>query len=160
MDKLYIICVDDQREVLSALTEDLEPLEGQILLEECESADEAWDLLDEIDAQGDHAAIIISDHVMPGTSGVEFLSELKKDGRFDKSKKILLTGLATHQDTIKAINQAGLDNYIEKPWNKHELISTIKKLLTIYIISVGLDYSHFSTITDSDTLFTILRSDT
>lgn len=53
MEKLNIICVDDQREVLSAVLQDLEPLSRWINIEDCESADEALDLMDDLDAQGE-----------------------------------------------------------------------------------------------------------
>lgn len=52
MEKLNIICVDDQREVLSAVLQDLEPLSRWINIEDCESADEALELMDDLDAQG------------------------------------------------------------------------------------------------------------
>lgn len=64
MEKLNIICVDDQREVLSAVLQDLEPLSRWINIEDCESADEALELMDDLDAQGEWVAVVISDHVM------------------------------------------------------------------------------------------------
>ncbi len=60
-------------------------------------------------------ALIISDHVMPGKTGVELLTDVSKDGRFGFTRKVLLTGQATHTDTINAINSAGIDRYFEKP---------------------------------------------
>lgn len=92
MEKLNIICVDDQREVLSAVLQDLEPLSRWINIEDCESADEALELMDDLDAQGEWVAVVISDHVMPGKSGVELLSEISADPRFIHTKKVLLTG--------------------------------------------------------------------
>ena len=69
MEELFVIIVDDQREVLTTVSKDLEELSDYINLEECESADETLELLDEIDAEGNYAAVIISDHVMPGKNG-------------------------------------------------------------------------------------------
>lgn len=160
MEKLFIICVDDQREVLSALTSDLEVFETHVNIEECESANEAWDLIEKIDENGDHIALIISDQVMPGNTGVDLLKKVKHDGRFSKTTKVLLTGQATHQDTIEAINNAGLDNYIEKPWNKESLHAIIKKLLTKYVISSGLDYNEYIEVLDNVKLYELLRDTT
>ncbi|WP_020532700.1 response regulator [Flexithrix dorotheae] len=157
MEKLYIICVDDQREVLSTIAKDLAVFENDLIIEECESATEAEELIDEIDSEGDFVALIISDHVMPGKSGVDFLSDVNKDERFPNTQKILLTGLATHQDTIEAINSASINQYLEKPWNKEELIKSVKKLLTRFILKTGLDYQKYLPLTDQETLFEILK---
>lgn len=160
MDKLYIICVDDQREVLNTLSEDLEPFEAHVSIEECESAKEAWEVMEHIDEQGDHVALVITDQVMPGNTGVDLLVKMKQDPRFDHSGKVLLTGLATHQDTIEAINQANLDHYIEKPWKKDRLYEIIKIQITKYILHKGIDYQKFVPITDQKTLYDSLRKST
>jgi two-component system chemotaxis response regulator CheY len=157
MDKLHIIYVDDQREVLATLERDLAVFDSYCFLEECESAEEALKLINEIDAKGDSIAIIISDHVMPEKNGVELLTEIHHDDRFKKTKKVLLTGQATHQDTILAINNAGIKHYFEKPWNAKELVDEIKKLLTEYIMESGIDYSAYSNVLDTNTLYKYLH---
>lgn len=65
MEKINIICVDDQREVLDAVLKDLASLSKVFHIEDCESADEALALMDDLDAEGEHIALVISDHVMP-----------------------------------------------------------------------------------------------
>ncbi|MEQ8338399.1 MAG: response regulator [Cyclobacteriaceae bacterium] len=160
MDNLYIVCVDDQRDVLSSLSGDLSPFEDLLMIEECESAREAWDVIESIDRSGDHLAIIITDQVMPEQSGVELLKQLIEDGRFLFTKKILLTGLATHQDTIEAINKTSLDRYIEKPWSSEELHTAIKSLLTGYLLDKGLDYEPYTKILDQQLLLNYLRKTT
>lgn len=160
MDKLYIICVDDQREVLNALTEDLEVFENYLKIEECESVNEAWDVIESIDAEGNHLALLITDQVMPNNTGVDLLKKLRSDSRFNQSKTILLTGQATHKDTIEAINSAHLDHYIEKPWQKVQLHSIIKTLLTMFLMDKGLDYSPYMEIIDQTTLYNKLRKTT
>lgn len=157
MDNLHIIYIDDQREVLATLEKDLSVFEKYCSLEECESADEALSLINEIDSKGDKTAVIISDHVMPEKTGVELLSEIHGDERFEKSKKILLTGQATHQDTIKAINNAGIQHYFEKPWNSEEIVSTVKKLLTEFIVESGIEHSAYKDILDINVLFKYIR---
>ncbi len=157
MDRLYILCIEDQREVLNAIVEELSAFEDAFLIEECESAAEAEELLEEIEAEGDHLALVISDHVMPGKSGVDFLIELEKDERFEASRKILLTGLATHQDTIKAINWAAIDRYIEKPWSSETLLRYVKELLTEYLIERGINYQPYLPLLDQATLYELLR---
>jgi len=157
MEKIYIICVEDQREVLNTVLKDLEIFEGPFFLEGCESADEAEELLDELDAQGDYVGLMVCDHVMPGKSGVQLLIDVNKDGRFRHTKKLLLTGLATHQDTIDAINQAAIDRYIEKPWNVETLQKQARTLLTRFLFDQGLSYEAYLPVLDSETVLERLR---
>lgn len=157
MAKPNIICVDDQRDILATLKKELLFFRDLIKVYYCESAEEAATIMDEIDDESGHVAVIVCDHVMPGKSGVDFLSEVKDDNRFPNTKKLLLTGLATHEDTIEAINKAKIDRYIGKPWETHDLINKIRVLLTEYILEEGLDYNDYLTILDQDTLYTQLR---
>ncbi|PID88054.1 MAG: hypothetical protein CSB06_02210 [Bacteroidia bacterium] len=156
MNKLTIIYVDDQREILSTLSKDLESFSKYVNLEECESAIEALEIIDQIDADGDLLAVVISDHIMPEMSGVEFLTKLQQDSRFPVTKKILLTGQATHKDTIEAINNAKIQSYIEKPWKPEKITAEIKKQLTHYILEKGIDYMPYMEILDKEVLFKIL----
>lgn len=157
MEKIYILCVEDIREVLNAILQDLEPLGAYFILEGCESALEAGDLLEEIDANGDFVGLFVCDHVMPEKSGVEFLTEVNRDSRFKNSKKLLLTGLATHQDTIEAINKAGIDRYIEKPWDAEMLVQQARELLTRFILDEGLLYEKYLPILDAQVLLDRIR---
>ncbi|WP_354625252.1 response regulator [Psychromonas sp. MME2] len=158
MDKINIICVDDEREVLDAVRRDLEVFESLFNIEECESAYECLELLEEFDAQQEYVGVIISDQVMPEMSGVELLTKVAADRRFLGTKKLLLTGLATQDDTIKAINNAKIDNFLEKVWQPEELIQTIKELLTEYIIEKGIDYEPYSDNLDAPTLYRLINN--
>lgn len=157
MEKLNLICVDDQREVLSAVLQDLEPLSTWLNIEDCESAAEALELMDDFDAEGEFVALIISDHVMPGKTGVELLTEISQDGRFSTTKKILLTGQATHQDTITAINLARIESYFEKPWNAEILRERARTLVTEFIFDQGLDYTDYQGNLDQNVVLARLR---
>ncbi|MDF4891993.1 response regulator, partial [Vibrio parahaemolyticus] len=106
---------------------------------------------------GEMIALIISDHVMPGKTGVELLTDVSKDGRFGFTRKVLLTGQATHTDTINAINSAGIDRYFEKPWQASQLIECVRNLVTQYIFDVGLDYNQYHEHLDQSVVFERLR---
>lgn len=160
MAKPNIICVDDQRDVLATLQKELHFFRDYVTLFYCESAQEANEILEELDAKSEPLALIICDHVMPGTSGVEFLSAIKDDDRFPRTKKLLLTGLATHEDTIEAINKAKIDCYIGKPWETNDLINKTRVLLTEFILEEGIDYNDLIPVLDRDTLYAKLRKTT
>ena len=160
MNNLYIICIDDQPEVLNALERDLADFEDLLIVEVCDTGKEALELIEQLDSKGDYLAMVISDQVMPEMTGVDVLRTIQNDGRFNKTKKILLTGLATHQDTIDAINTGGLDYYIQKPWTKDQISKVVKKALTEYILSTGLEYDPYMQVLDQQVLYEGLRNQT
>ena len=57
--------------------------------------------------------LVVSDYLMPKMTGIDFLLEVKKLQPF--ATRILLTGYADKENAIKAINEVGLYQYIEKP---------------------------------------------
>jgi two-component system, chemotaxis family, chemotaxis protein CheY len=160
MENIAIIIVEDQREVLQAISKDLIPLEDILFVEECESAMEAAEVMNEIERKGDHVALVISDHVMPIKNGVDFLTEIHADPRFTGTRKVLLTGLATHADTINAINKASVDKYISKPWKSHELLGIVTMLLTEFILEKGIPFERYIDYLDKNVLFEKLRKTT
>ncbi len=152
MEKINIICVDDQPEVLCAVLKDLSVLSDIFNLEGCESPSEVLALMDALDADGEHVALLISDHVMPEKTGVQLLSEISHDPRFRHTKKILLTGQATHIDTIDAINHAQIDRYFEKPWQPEPLLKTTQTLITHYVFDAGLDYQDYGSALNTEVI--------
>jgi two-component system chemotaxis response regulator CheY len=65
--------------------------------------------------------------------------------------------LATHEDTIQAINQAHIQRYIEKPWDKHDFVTIVKELLTRFILEKGIEYEEFRPILDNNVLIEFAR---
>jgi len=68
--------------------------------------------------------LIISDFLMPGMNGLEFLREAKK--LHPEVSMILLTAYADKENAIKTINEIGVYKYIEKPWDNDDLIMNIR----------------------------------
>jgi len=71
--------------------------------------------------------VIISDERMPGMSGSEFLSQVRL--KFPDIPRIILTGHSDQAATIKAINDAEVFRYLQKPWNNTELVNTVQNAL-------------------------------
>lgn len=124
-----IVCVDDQREVLAAVIKDLHDLADVYDLIDCESGLEALEVIDDINAGGQDIALIISDHVMPGMSGLEFFDKVKSKPFLCKTRLMLLTGYATHEDVIQARKEQ-LDMFFSKPWQQADLLEAVKDLLS------------------------------
>ena len=68
--------------------------------------------------------LIISDYLMPEMNGIQFLGETKKIK--PDVPRIILTGYADKENAIKAINDVGLFQYIEKPWDNDDLLLIIR----------------------------------
>ena len=63
--------------------------------------------------------LVVSDYLIPDMTGIDFLLEIKKLHPY--ATRILLTGYADKENAIKAINEVGLYQYVEKPWDNNEL---------------------------------------
>ena len=108
-----IVIVDDEDMVLTSLRSFLH-LETDYNVETYTSPKEALDNLDSKPLD-----LVISDYLMPEMNGIDFLLQVKNVHPF--STRILLTGYADKENAIKAINEVGLYQYIEKPWDNEEL---------------------------------------
>lgn len=137
--KLAILVLEDEPEVRTAIARDLSQFSGGVRVEIAEDVEDAKSVLDEITHDGDLLALIVTDHRMPGTTGVDFLVESQNDPRTKHAYRILLTGQAGHEDTIRAINEGGLVHYIPKPWEAAHLQRVVREQLTNFVLDKGLD---------------------
>jgi diguanylate cyclase (GGDEF)-like protein len=124
----HIICVDDEDGILTALRQQLVTFEDRCEIDLAHSGQEALELMDDLDRDAEEVAIIIADQIMPGMKGVELLETVHRS--HPDTIKILLTGQAGLDAVIQAINKAGLNRFITKPWDEHDLRLTVESLLT------------------------------
>jgi two-component system phosphate regulon response regulator PhoB len=134
MNRLVILCIEDEPEVRQAIARDLEAFEPLFLVEVAEDVNDARSVFADVVARGDEVALILADHLLPGTQGTDYLIQLHQDPSTHAIRKVLLTGQAGHEDTIRAINEAGLDHYIAKPWTREELHEVVCDQLTDYVL--------------------------
>lgn len=128
MDRGYIICVDDEPSVLDTLQEQLREYFSETHeVEVATSAEDALEVIQDIKESGGSVEVIITDQVMPGMKGDEFLEKVQEF--LPDTIKILLTGQAGLDNAIHAINYGGLNRYVEKPWNMEDLRKDIKILI-------------------------------
>jgi two-component system, cell cycle response regulator len=129
--KEHIICVDDEEGILTALRQQLGARFGdECEIEVAQSAHDALELVEELRRDGEPLAVLIADQIMPGMKGVELLEEVHK--RSPSTTKILLTGQAGLDAVVAAINRAGLNRYIPKPWDEPDLRLTVENLLRTF----------------------------
>ena len=119
MDQSIIFVIDDDAQVLRAITRDLKNKYRQdYRVLSTSSAKEALNSLLELKNKGESVAMFISDQRMPEMEGVEFLSQAME--YYDEAKKVLLTAYSDTDAAIKAINNVRLDYYLTKPWDPPE----------------------------------------
>lgn len=113
-----VFLVDDEEMVLTALQTFLE-LETAYTVRNFTSAGEALEAmkLETVD-------VVVADFMMPEMDGITFLREVR--ALKSHVSRILLTGYADVENAVRAINEAGLYYYLEKPWDNEHLRMVIR----------------------------------
>lgn len=135
MNKYLILCVDDERDVLDSVMNDLAELAAHFTIEAAESVAEARDILSDAKEEELQLALILCDHIMPDDLGVDFLIELNQSPETANARKLLLTGQAGLEETIQAVNHSSLDYFITKPWQGDALKKIVVDQLTSFVIA-------------------------
>jgi len=119
--KPVILLVDDEPMVTRALASFLE-LETDYEVITSVSGAEALDRL-----SAGPVDVVVSDFLMPGMNGLELLAEV---GRRDPEiPRLMLTGYADKENAIRAINEVGLFQYLEKPLENEQFLLALKNAL-------------------------------
>lgn len=113
-----VMIVDDEPMVLTALRSFLELETGHRVLTFI-TAQQALDALAE-----ESVDVVVSDYMMPGMDGITFLCRARELRPL--ATRILLTGYADKENAIRAINEAGLYQYLQKPWDNDHLKLVIR----------------------------------
>jgi diguanylate cyclase (GGDEF)-like protein len=116
MDSAKVLLVDDEPNVLESYRRGLRK---QYDLEIASSGQSALEIL----RQGPEYAVVISDMTMPGMSGLELLSKVRKIS--PDTVRIMLTGNADQQTVIDAINQGEIYRFLTKPCGTAAMIEAI-----------------------------------
>jgi len=113
-----VVIVDDEEMVLTSLNAFL-TLETEYDIKSFTDPEEAANYLNQ------HLAdVVISDYLMPKMNGIQFLNKAKQAQ--PETSRVLLTGHADKRSAIEAINEVGLFQYIEKPWDNASLLLVIR----------------------------------
>jgi K+-sensing histidine kinase KdpD len=106
-----LLVIDDEAAIVNALHRHFS---GCYQVFKATSAEDGYDIMTQAPIQ-----VIISDQHMPGMTGAEFFSIVKRE--FPDAIRLLLTGRSNMQDVIQAINDGDIFRYIKKPWDPAEL---------------------------------------
>ncbi len=92
---------------------------------------EASNGLEALEALNDASInFIITDWNMPEMSGLEFVTELRSRAEYTKLPVLMITTRGMKEDVLQAV-QAGVNNYMVKPFTPETLEAKINKLLGI-----------------------------
>ncbi|MCQ0988220.1 sigma-54-dependent transcriptional regulator [Jiella marina] len=72
---------------------------------------------------------IVCDQRMPDISGVDFLKQMRE--RFPDVVRIIITGYTDPSDIIRAINEAGIYQFVAKPWHPDELTLVVRNAVAL-----------------------------
>ena len=117
-DLAAIVIVDDEEMVLTSINSFLR-LETEYNVHTFTSAQKALGFIKNNDVD-----LVISDYLMPEMDGITFLAQVRECK--PEVPRIILTGYADKENAIKAINEVGLFQYIEKPWDNDDLLIILR----------------------------------
>jgi phosphoserine phosphatase RsbU/P len=133
MSDTYLILVDDEENILSALRRELHDwayTRGLTIL----TFNAAKEALRELESKGAATKLIMSDLKMPEMKGSDFLLTVKD--LYPHVVSILLTGYSEAEEVVKAV-RAGIFSYLLKPWDRDYLLAEVEKAYDFYELRVA-----------------------
>ena len=122
-NKPVILVVDDQLQNIELLEAHLVPAGYDVV--RAANGEEALEKV-----AGNEIDLILLDIMMPGMDGFEVTRKVRHDDAHRLLPIILVTALKETEDRIKGID-AGCDDFISKPFDKHELLARVRSLLKV-----------------------------
>ena len=125
-DLPVVLLVDDEVRSLDAMRRTLDE-DFEILT--ANGARAARELLDQ-----QEVAVILCDQRMPEQTGVEFLKEVRE--RWPDCVRIVISGYTDSEDIIAGVNDAGIYQYILKPWSPQHLLDSVRQAVELSLIHI------------------------
>ncbi|KAF0162772.1 MAG: Fis family two component sigma-54 specific transcriptional regulator [Rhodocyclaceae bacterium] len=119
---LTVLVVDDELRSLETLRR---TLEEDFTVFTATSAEEG-----EVIMGREFVHIVLSDQRMPGSSGIEFLRRVR--AQWPETVRLILSGYTDAEDIIAGINEAGIWQYLLKPWHPDQLLLTLKSAAELW----------------------------
>ena len=121
-----ILCVDDEVIILLSIIQELKKAFGdRFVYEQALDATSAYSAIDDLAREGIRVILIISDWLMPGIRGDEFIEAVGK--RHPEIKVIMITGQADGAALERIRKSESVIGVLGKPWNPAELAAIIRR---------------------------------
>jgi DNA-binding NtrC family response regulator len=117
----HVLLVDDEDMVITSIRAFLE-LETEFAVHGFTSPEEAARFV-----ETNPVDVVVSDYLMPKMNGIQLLARAKQFQ--PEAARVLLTGHADKQSAIQAINDVGLYQYLEKPWDNSQLLLVLRSAI-------------------------------
>jgi two-component system response regulator HupR/HoxA len=121
-----ILVVDDELRSQEALRRTLEE-DFEVFC--ASSAAEGMEILD-MEQSTVGIRVVLCDQRMPGTTGVQFLKEVRQ--RWPDIVRIILSGYTDAEDIITGVNEAGIWQYLLKPWQPEQLLLILQRAAELW----------------------------
>jgi len=122
-----ILCVDDEGIILLHLVMLLKRRYGdRYRYERASDAAEGLAVVERLESEGARLSILISDWLMPGISGDEFVRSLHETR--PKLRSILVSGKSDEDEIRRLCEEAGLAGFLSKPISSEELFALIDRI--------------------------------
>ncbi|MDR1838812.1 MAG: response regulator [Treponema sp.] len=122
--------MDTQKKILIADDETVNTDFFEVMLSKLgfvvEKCDDGFEVLEKV--KKFHPDLIILDNIMPGITGCEITKSLKNDPNYKDISIIMLSALDDVKDKVAGF-EAGVDDYIKKPFNFTEVLARINAVL-------------------------------
>ena len=119
---MNVLIVDDYKTMLRIIRNLLKQIEFNNVEEASDGAEELSKL------RGGNYGLVISDWNMAPMTGLQLLQEVRADAKLGKLPFIMVTAESKAENVIAA-KEAGVSNYIVKPFNAETLKDKIEKVL-------------------------------
>lgn len=127
-ERPVVLLVDDEPRSLEAMRRTLEDDYSVITADGAEAARRVM--------ERQPVDVILCDQRMPGTTGMAFLREARE--RWPDAVRIVVSGYADSEDIIAGINDAGIWQYLLKPWVPDHLLATVRNAVEAKRLQRGL----------------------
>ena len=128
MNRKAILCVEDEAIILMHLVMILEArYSPRYTLLSSPNAARALEIIDNLAEEGIELLVIVSDWLMPGMMGDEFLLAVSQ--RAPRIKAILVSGKTDAQSLDRLFKQTSLVGFLPKPLVKEKLFSMIDQVI-------------------------------
>ncbi|NIY84746.1 sigma-54-dependent transcriptional regulator [Vibrio hepatarius] len=123
-ERPVVLLVDDERLSLQALKRNLK---DEFAIITAESVEEAEQVLVEMPVQ-----VVLADQRMPDTSGSEFLTRVRE--KWPDVVRLMISAYTDPSDLIQSINEAGIYQFIPKPWQPEQLLLSVRNACWLYAL--------------------------